>query len=133
MFVKSEEDAKKFKPEKYFDTVPELADRSYNRLKKSQLETADLSLPDSKKRRKIEKSRDAAYQELVERLDRSGKLSAASRHLELQKALMVSGFAPARLLPRIIHILQGKGPRRKIKEADGDKPPVFKWKAVRKK
>ena len=42
IFVEKEEEFKNFDPVKYFDTVPELLDQKYNRVKKDQLESTEV-------------------------------------------------------------------------------------------
>ena len=50
IFVDNEDDFKTWKPEEYFDTIPELVNRKYNRLSKQQLEDEEFvtSLEDEK-------------------------------------------------------------------------------------
>ncbi len=78
-------------------------------------------------------------------MDREEKLSTALSHLETQRNLMVgvvcgkSGLtlrAVVRLiapLAETVRALQGKGKRKKVKDADGDAPAVFQWAKERKK
>eukprot|EP00940_MAST-03C_sp_MAST-3C-sp2_P002507 g2507.t1 len=65
--------------------------------------------------KKIERRREKAYVELKERKKREKKLSALRSHLQLQKNL------------------SGKGQRRKVKDAQGNRPAVYKWKQRRKR
>eukprot|EP00939_MAST-03C_sp_MAST-3C-sp1_P004023 g4023.t1 len=113
IFVDSVEDAKKFDGTKYFDTTAESLAKTVNRRRKVDLEKdAENPIP-SKTLRKIERRRERAYTELKERTRREKKLSMLRSHLQLHKNL------------------SGKGRRRKVKDAEGSKPAVYKWKQQR--
>jgi len=148
IFVDSKEELQEFDVADYFNTVPELAGRAYNRVKVDQilaptaasLMDGDASESDSendfditskkkmtKKQRKKQqlkekrsirkaaKARRAAYREVAAIEDRKEKLLLAEMHLETEKKL------------------QGKGKRRKIKNAQDGKPAVYKWSRIRKR
>ena len=113
IFVDSVEDAKKFDGAKYFDTTAESLSNTRNRRRKSDLaKDATISIP-SKILQKIERRQERAYAELKERTKREKNLSMLRSHLQLHKNL------------------SGKGRRRKIKDAEGNKPAVYKWKMQR--
>ncbi|CAM9158500.1 unnamed protein product [Discosporangium mesarthrocarpum] len=115
IFLDTEEEAERFDPVEHFDTVPELAGRSFNRPRKGTLESAQVTGATSRKQlRKVLKKRDRAYGELSQRLKRAEKMKMAEEHLETQRKVMNS-----------------RGTKRKVKEAEGGRPAVFKWKRER--
>ena len=65
--------------------------------------------------KKIKKRRERAYRELSERVEREERLKSAAQQLDLQKNL------------------SGKGRRKKIRDGEGDAPPVYRWKRQRKR
>eukprot|EP00501_MAST-03F_sp_TOSAG23-6_P000503 GSMAST32.ASY1.ANO1.517.1 assembled CDS len=85
------------------------------------LETLRTSLVDApletdlKALSKIKKKRDKAYSELGQRIKRVEKMDLLRQHLQSHKDR------------------QGKGRRKKVKDAEGDKPAVYKWKRQRKR
>ena len=116
VFVDSKKDAVTFDAAKFFDTVPELVHRQFNRVKRSTLATATVVGPtDRKTIKKLRKKRDAAYAELEAREERAHKMRKAAKHFEAQRNLL------------------SKGRRVKVKDADGDDVAVFKWKPQRKR
>lgn len=120
VFVDSAAEAASFDPAEYFDTAPELVDRAFNRPRKRKLAELELSGAggdgvERRVRKKVERAREGAYAELEERLDRADKLDKLRQHMDLQRALMQ------------------KGRRKKVQEASGDAPAVYKWKPERKK
>ncbi|CAM9538676.1 unnamed protein product [Ascophyllum nodosum] len=115
VFFDTEEEAKRFDVAEHFNTVPELADRSFNRPRKSTLETAQvLGATTRREMKKVLKKRDASYSELVQRLERAEKIKKAEDHLEAQRKVMNS-----------------KGTKRKVKDAQDGQPAVYKWKKER--
>ena len=66
IFVDNEDDFKTWKPEEYFDTIPELVNRKYNRLSKQQLEDEEFvtSLEDEKQLSNMKKRREQRYKDL---------------------------------------------------------------------
>lgn len=137
VFVDSKEKADNFDVAEHFDTVPELAARSFNRPRKAMLETAALEENESEydddqekyvpterelakkakvaKRtaKKIARARAAAYREMEARSNRMVSMELAEAHLNTERLLAV------------------KGTKRKIKAAEGGKPAVYKWKRKR--
>lgn len=122
IFVASKEEAETFDVAEHFDTLPQLANRSYNRLKVDQvIEQAEIQGTSSKQERmavkratrKQAKARAGAYREMVEREKRVRKLTNVEAQLVLERQLA----APGR--------------KRKIKPAENGKPAVFKWRRKR--
>jgi len=113
-----EEDMDDFDAATHFDTDPDLVGRAHNRQRREQLETEDpgKELP-RRLRKKVDKAREAQYREVIQRVERKGKLDQAASGLQLQRDLM------------------GKGKKFKVKGKDGDEsgPTVYKWKQQRKK
>ncbi|CAM9573672.1 unnamed protein product [Laminaria digitata] len=115
VFFDSEKEAKQFNVAEHFDTVPELADRAFNRPRKATLETAQVTGATNRKElKKVLKKRDASYSELVQRLERAEKMKKAEVHLDVQRTVMNS-----------------KGTKRKVQEAKDGRPAVYKWKKER--
>ncbi|TPX71447.1 hypothetical protein SpCBS45565_g01032 [Spizellomyces sp. 'palustris'] len=114
IFVDDGAEAKAFDPSTYFDTPAELLHRKFNRPTNAMLKTAEMSLPDPKTQKKLEKQRESSYRELSSRLTREEQLRKAQLEMELQKNLM------------------GKGAKKKV-GVDQQGLPVYKWKAQRKK
>jgi U3 small nucleolar RNA-associated protein 11 len=126
LFVDSNEELETFDVARHFDTLPELADRSHNRLKVDQLlEQAEadgaLEKSSTKKQqqtvkratRKQAKARASAYREMIEREKRIQKLTNVEAQLVLERQLA----APGR--------------KHKIKAAVDGKPAVYKWRRKR--
>jgi len=101
VFVESRGEAREFDPVKHFDTVPELVDRTGNRLRKGQLAEMELKrqvldegqqlnskqkrLQKLQERKKRAKARERKLNELVQRMKRSEELEKAERELVLQR------------------------------------------------
>jgi len=138
VFLDSQEDAKKFSVEKHFDTLPEFAGRTFNRLRSKDIEklakagktrvdeygdehqpTEEELQKQAKLQRKIAKkiakARSSAYGEMEARLERANKMSQAESHLVTEK------------------LVAGKGRRRKIKGAENGQPAQYKWRRERKR
>ena len=122
LFVNSREEIDNFSPTKYFDTVDELSSRAYNRPRKKTLAASkvqgtveDNEILHRRQMKKLKKRRDRAYRELNERIEREEKLQAVAQQIDLQRNL------------------SGKGRRKKIKDGNGDAPPVYRWKRERKR
>lgn len=143
VFVQSQQEARQFNAAQHFDTLPELLNRSFHRprlsdLKKMTSATKDINdneeeekeeeetarLPTAaqlkqqereavKVARKLSKARQKAYKEMQLRSKRVAKLERAEAHLETEK------------------LLNGKGRRRKIKEAVDGRPAQYKWRRKR--
>jgi U3 small nucleolar RNA-associated protein 11 len=120
IFVDTQKEIDEFNPVEHFDTVPELIERSYNRLRKESLQKNPLLLVKKeentkKSLKRLGKEQDAKYRELNDRIQRANKLKRMAAHLELDRKL------------------QAKGKKRKIKEASNGQPAVYKWKQQRQK
>lgn len=118
IFLDKKKDVKSWSASKHFDTVPELAERTFNRPRLETLRTSLVDAPletDLKALSKIKKKRDKAYSELGQRIKRVEKMDLLRQHLQSHKDR------------------QGKGRRKKVKDAEGDKPAVYKWKRQRKR
>jgi U3 small nucleolar RNA-associated protein 11 len=137
IFVDSQQEADEFDVAEHFDTLPELAGRSFNRLRKADVEklakakTTNVDDEDEKEyqptsreleaklkverrvARKIARSRNSAYGEMEARLQRAKQLQQAEDHLVTEK------------------LVAGKGRKRKIKGAEDGKPAQYKWRRKR--
>ncbi|KAJ1660437.1 hypothetical protein IWQ61_000654 [Dispira simplex] len=114
VFVDNEEELEKFDPAKYFDTVPELTSRTFNRPRLHQLETASIPKLSVKQQQRHEKQRDSVYQELLSRLDRDKQLAVVEKELRLQRSV------------------HDKGGKTKL-GTDEDGVPIIKFHPIRKK
>ena len=93
VFVDDEEEADNFNVVEYFDTVPEMATRSFNRPRKETLQTVPVVGPkDVESLIKIRKQRDRAYTELNSRIEREKKIERVVKHLTTRKNLLVSVY-----------------------------------------
>mmetsp|Transcript_17022 Transcript_17022/g.47538 ORF Transcript_17022/g.47538 Transcript_17022/m.47538 type:complete len:254 (-) Transcript_17022:53-814(-) len=120
VFVDSAKEAKLFKPEEFFDTDKELLGRTFNRPRRSQLESEQLVVGaggDAGAMKKAERVKQASYKELAQRLERLENLQQVSQRMEMARSVA------------------GKGRKRKLKpkELEGKPGAVFKWKKERKK
>lgn len=136
VFVEDREAADNFDVAEHFDTIPELAGRKFNRLRKEDIKKAakentteydedgketKLSRKQIEKQekvarkiaRKLAKARAAAYGEMEARVKRAEAMQNAEDRLTLEKNL------------------QGKGRKRKVREAEDGKPPQYKWRRKR--
>ena len=113
IFVDNAVELKTFDPLTYFNTVPELLNRTYNRIRTETLASTSLQAPKAKVTNHLAKLRDQSYAELGQRVQRLDKLTEASHKMQTMKNLM------------------GKGARRKISKPG--ELPVYKWKKERKK
>lgn len=136
VFVDSQDEAKKFDISKHFDTLPEFAGRTFNRLRSKDVEklakasnsgvdeygdehqpTAEELAKRAKVQRKlakkIAKARSSAYSEMEARLKRADVMEKTERHLVTEK------------------LVAGKGRKRKIKAAEDGQPAQYKWRRQR--
>lgn len=136
VFVESQEQANKFDVAKHFDTLPEFADRTFNRLRSKDIEKLAKSTKthvdeygeecqpseevlskqaklERKIAKKIAKARSSAYGELEARLKRADVMQKAESHLVTEK------------------LVAGKGRKRKIKAAENGQPAQYKWRRQR--
>ena len=135
VFVDSAEEAAAFDAAAFLDTDAALLGRTFNRPRRAQLAGGEMlggsgaaaaaaggsgggGGVDKEERRALKRSRrqrDRAYAELDERMERSEKLGRLAQHMDLKRALLQ------------------KGKRVKVKDAEGEAPAVYKWKAERKR
>ncbi|KAG7341072.1 UTP11 domain containing protein [Nitzschia inconspicua] len=139
IFVDTVQEAKDFSVADHFDTVPELAHRSFNRLRKSDIEklaantittntkknnnkhqvtsssSAAALKEERKNARKLAKARQQAYAELQARQERAKALHLAEQHLVTEK------------------LVASKGRKRKIAAAQDGQPAQYKWRRRRMK
>lgn len=128
IFVDSKDEATSFDPASHFLTDRKLVGRSFNRPRISTLEgvSEGANAPSSvggivvgpanmKQLKKAMKQKANGYKELTERLKRAGKLKRLVEHKQVEKNLM------------------GKGSKRKVKDAEGGAPAVYRWKRQRAK
>lgn len=117
VFVDEEQQVDAFDVARHFDTAPELAHRAFNRIRKRDLETAQL--PDlaanPKQKHKMQVEKDAMYRELRDRLARAKKIGQMSAKLDLERKV------------------QAKGRKVKVKSAENGMPAVYRWKQQRQK
>mmetsp|Transcript_13740 Transcript_13740/g.17333 ORF Transcript_13740/g.17333 Transcript_13740/m.17333 type:complete len:297 (+) Transcript_13740:88-978(+) len=142
IFVDSQEKANDFDVADHFDTLPQLAGRSFNRMRKSTLiqmskeaesgtakydedgleyDTNAVSEKQLRKQHKMErklakkisKARSLAYEEMEARKKRIELLKNTEAHLEVEK------------------IVASKGRKRKIKGAEDGKPAIYKFRKKR--
>lgn len=122
IFVETQEEADQFDVATFFDTAPELTNRAFNRPRIKDLRKLSLNQPNySGTEQEIDNNafdnaanaRADEYNELLKRKKRLSKLKLAEAHLETQK------------------LVQSKGQKRKIKDAEDGKPAVYKWRTKR--
>ena len=136
IFVEDRQQAETFSIVDHFDTIPELADRTFNRPRVSQLRDAarqaagvsnDAAGPTKMGRSDLQKqvhatrkqakilarAKSSTYGELDARAKRVAKLSRAEAHLVTEK------------------LVASKGRKRKIKEAADGQPAQYKWRRKR--
>lgn len=138
IFVESQSEAQGFDVAEHFDTLPAFAGRTFNRLRRKDVEqlakarktnideygdeyqpTAEELAKDAKIQRKvakaIAKARSSAYGEMEARLNRAEIMQKAENHLVTEK------------------LVAGKGRKRKIKAAEDGQPAQYKWRRERKR
>jgi len=84
-------------------------------IKVSEKEKRSAERRQRKQEKKIERARISGYNELKERVERARKLDIAASHLATEK------------------LVQGKGTKRKVRDAVGGKPALYKFKRIRQK
>ncbi|CAB4495041.1 U3 small nucleolar RNA-associated protein 11 [Rhizophagus irregularis] len=115
IFVDTLKEVKTFDPAKYFNTLPELVNRKFNRPRIETLQNEVIMAPDDEiELLKLHKNRLEKHQELSSRIRRQEELRKVEQGLRIQKNLM------------------GKGRRKKV-GVDKDGLPLYKWKNERKK
>lgn len=141
IFVESKKDARDFDIAEHFETIPEFEGRSFNRLRKSEIEKLSrekmgfqavdgddvsekqltseqlrrLQKDEQKRAKKLAKARSSAYREMESRRERADKMKIAEDHLITEK------------------LVAGKGRKRKIKTGENGQPAQYKWRRKRLK
>ena len=134
IFVDSKEEAERFDVAEHFQTVSEFAGRSFNRLRKSDLqalaeeangsdeyqdqpttlrELEARAKVERKRSKKLAKERNKSYREMEARIQRAKSMQTAEDHLVTEK------------------MVAGKGRKRKIKAAENGRPAQYKWRRKR--
>jgi U3 small nucleolar RNA-associated protein 11 len=132
IFVDQPQKAEHFDVAQHFQTLPQFADRAFNRPRVvvdttvSPNTTEDDEEPpvvveteirstklERRQLKKIAKARATSYAELEGRMKRQKAISNAEAHLAVEK------------------LVSSKGRKRKVKEAEGGKPAVYKWRRQR--
>jgi U3 small nucleolar RNA-associated protein 11 len=143
VFVESRKEAEEFDVASHFDTIPEFADRAFNRLRTSDIEglanaTAgapnddagdDINMSNTRQLTssklekhvqeerklavKLAKARSSSYAEMEARRKRAEAMQRAEDHLITEK------------------LVSGKGRKRKIKAAEDGRPAQYKWRRKR--
>ncbi|EEC46928.1 predicted protein [Phaeodactylum tricornutum CCAP 1055/1] len=113
IFVESRQVAENFNVAEHFDTLPELAGRTFNRPRKQTVQEIALRASGSGSEVGEARIRGAGYKEMEERKERVQKLERAEAHLVTEK------------------LVQGKGRKRKIKAAENGQPAQYKWRRKR--
>jgi len=138
IFVDTKEDAESFDVAEHFGTVPELAGRSFNRLRKEALlevandddeydddndekkrhvpterEVTKRAKDERRAAKKIAKARAASYREMEARAKRMAEMEVAEAHLNTER------------------LVAARGRKRKIKGAEDGRPAVYKWRRIR--
>ncbi|CAG8682697.1 14833_t:CDS:2, partial [Racocetra fulgida] len=76
------------KEAKYFDTLPELVNRKFNRPRIKTLESDVIMIPDEEELQILHKNKLLKYQDLKARIKRQEQLEKAEQELQIQKNLM---------------------------------------------
>ncbi len=88
MFLSDDEEVQDFDPVKYFDTVPELVNRSYNRPRIETLKTTPMVLnKDAPPPEIANRAANKQYTELATRLNREKKLRDVEHASRIQKEI----------------------------------------------
>ncbi|XP_076031249.1 putative U3 small nucleolar RNA-associated protein 11 [Oratosquilla oratoria] len=121
IFVDTEEEAKKADPAKLLDTHPALLNRTFNRLRKSQLAKGIGSLKKTGSLQELSVQKKKAYKELSRRIEREEKLRILQEKLEVRKKIMASSKKGKDKMPKL------------VKEGTATTAPVYKWPQERQK
>lgn len=128
IFVETKHEAEEFDPVKFFDTVPEAVDRTFNRPKLEQLTKEDLIVNrDNVSLREVEKAKKRMYAELEARKKRQEHINTMRVIMSQKKQLLVF------VVNAVPYSLQTKEKPVVEKPAEDGKPPVYKWSRERKK
>jgi len=87
IFVDNLKKFENFNPVEHFNTVPELLDQPYNRIKKEQLENVELNANDVNVGRLAEKVK-AGYKKLADKMENEKKMEEFYLRLDYEKQLL---------------------------------------------
>ena len=87
IFVDDQEEMENWTAAKYFNTLPELVQRKYNRLSPEQLKDQAFAstIEDEKDLKKMKKRRETRYEELAEALDDQETVDRVMSHIDLRR------------------------------------------------
>jgi len=139
IFVSTKEDAEQFDVAEHFQTLPELAGRSFNRpriesLQKSVEPTRSINYYDDKEEEppQLSEKQLAKRKKLARKTAKTVAKARAAAYGEMEarkKRVMEMGVAEAHLVTE--KLVSSKGRKRKIKGAEDGKPAVYKWRRQR--
>eukprot|EP00542_Grammatophora_oceanica_P011778 CAMPEP_0194045122 /NCGR_PEP_ID=MMETSP0009_2-20130614/16492_1 /TAXON_ID=210454 /ORGANISM="Grammatophora oceanica, Strain CCMP 410" /LENGTH=256 /DNA_ID=CAMNT_0038689879 /DNA_START=9 /DNA_END=776 /DNA_ORIENTATION=- len=117
-------DAKNFDPAEHFDTLPEMVDRRFNRMRTSDLEKQQqAAAEDSLTEDQLKEERKSARR-VARRLARAKSAAYKSLNNHERKVEVIDQAAS---FLQVEKLMGSKGRKRKIKEAEGGQPAQFKW------
>lgn len=116
IFVDDQKEMENWTAAKYFNTLPELVQRKYNRLSPEQLKDQAFAstIEDEKDLKKMKKRRETRYEELAEALDDQETVDRVMSHIDLRRNLQ-------------------KGKAVKVADGVNGHADVYKWDFERKK
>lgn len=127
VFVDTAADVRHFDPVKFFDTVPELADRAFNRPRRETLASQSVIGPTSAAAlRKLKRQRLNNYHELEQRLEREKKMRGIIDGMQLQRDLKTKGRRSKVAPPAVENCSDDE-------DFDKAKPTVYRWRKERKR
>jgi U3 small nucleolar RNA-associated protein 11 len=131
IYVESKTDADEFDVAEYFNTVPELAGRAFNRprLEMLEKEAFESGTVDGEELTEKELEKQAKKERRMARKAGNAKASAYKEMEARTKRVQVMERAEAHLVTE--KNVAGKGRKRKIKAAEEGKPAVYKWRRKR--
>ncbi|ELR21554.1 Utp11 protein [Acanthamoeba castellanii str. Neff] len=117
----TEKKALTFRPENYFNTLPELVDRRFNRPTLEQLQSEELFTTPvvAGQTAAIASSRKRQYSELKQRMQREKSLAQVVEKVSSKRQVMMSKGAGVKKM--------------KVEDSKGNVKTLFKWKKVRSK
>lgn len=121
VFVDTFDQALTFRPENYFNTLPELVDRRFNRPTLEQLQSEELFTTPvvAGQTAAIASSRKRQYSELKQRMQREKSLAQVVEKVSSKRQVMMSKGAGVKKM--------------KVEDSKGNVKTLFKWKKVRSK
>lgn len=116
LFVDTDAEAQKVKPEDILDTHSSLLKRPFNRLRNSQLRSSQIGNLKESQANVI--ARQKSYKQLAARVNREATLNLFKHKLDIKKKLMQN---------------KDKEPPKLIKKATNKTPAIYRWPKERKK